>query len=404
MYTFIKDLNQHEFNQFASQAQHSHLLQSYQWAEVKNGFKPLFVGVKENEQLVATALILIRSLPLGLKLAYLPRGPLCDMNNLELLRFLTDHLKKLCKQEGCMLIRLDPGIAHRAFYDEEFETAQPTQEGLEAIKNLESLGYIHRGLPYDMHDSFQPRVSAIVSLNEETTKNYSKRLKQSLKYTQKRFTRVHDGRHEYLDELARLIKLTEERQGVHLRNKDYFKLLLDSYPESSGITIASIHPKESISIFESEMNKRREEIELIKDKSPKKVFHLNEQIESLQSLINEIEHIKVQEQVVVGAMLWVTFGQTINLLYAGTDVAYTKFYPQELIYHHLIEQSIDKGLKHMDLGGVQGKLDDGLFTFKSQFRPVVTEYIGEFDYPLSFKSKLFNFAWALRLKLKKRHS
>ena len=88
MYTFVDNVTEIEFNEFAGNHENTHLLQSYQWAQVKSTYKPLYVGVKEDDKLVATALILIRSLPLGQKFAYIPRGPLIDFTNLELLKFL----------------------------------------------------------------------------------------------------------------------------------------------------------------------------------------------------------------------------------------------------------------------------------------------------------------------------
>ena len=93
MYTFIENLNKQEFNQFASNYQYSSLLQSYQWAQIKSNFKPLYVGVKKNDKIVGVALILIRKLPLGQKLAYIPRGPLLDFFDKQLLTFFVDNIK-----------------------------------------------------------------------------------------------------------------------------------------------------------------------------------------------------------------------------------------------------------------------------------------------------------------------
>lgn len=402
MYTFVDNVTEFEFNEFAGNHEKTHLLQSYQWAQVKSTYKPLYVGVKEDGKLIATALILIRSLPLGLKFAYIPRGPLIDFTNQELLKFFSDNLKKLAKANGCFMIRMDPGIAYKVYKVEEKDDSEETEYGQNVIDTLKSNGYIHRGLPLKMHDSFQPRFVAIVSLDDTTINNYQTRLKSSLRRIQKRGTKIESGTYQFLDEMSSMIKLTESRKNVSLRNRDYFKQLLDAYPETAEIYIAYLTPKKNIEVFTKEINSLTIEVDKIKDNSPKKAHRLNEQINSLKSLVEELEDVKDEEKTVIGSMLKIDFGHTVNLLYAGNDVKFSKFSPQEFIYDHIIKESIAKGYKYADMGGVEGSLDDGLTFFKAKFNPDIVEYIGEFDMPLSFKYKLFNFAWKMRLKLRNR--
>ncbi|NLJ71320.1 MAG: aminoacyltransferase [Clostridiaceae bacterium] len=402
MYTFVDDVAEIEFNAFAGNYKNTHLLQSYQWAQVKNTYKPLYVGVKQDDKLIATALILIRSLPLGLKFAYIPRGPLIDFTNQELLKFFNNNLKKVAKANGCFMIRIDPGIAYKVYKVEAKDDAEVTEYGQNVIDILKNNGYIHRGLPLKMHDSFQPRFVAIGSLNDSTLNNYQNRLKRALRRIQKRGTKIESGTYQFLDEMASMIKLTESRKNVNLRNREYFNQLLDAYPETAKIYLAYLTPKKNIEIFTNEINSLATEIEAIKEKSPKKVHRLTDQINSLKSLVEELEDVKDEEKIVIGSLLKIDFGNTVNLLYAGNDVKFTKFYPQEFIYDYIIKESLKKGYKYVDMGGVEGSLDDGLTYFKSQFSPDIVEYIGEFDMPLSFKYKLFNFAWKMRQKLRNR--
>jgi len=402
MYTFVDNIPEFEFNEFAANHINTHLLQSYQWAQVKDAYKPLYVGVKQEGRLVATALILIRSLPLGQKFAYIPRGPLIDFTNQDLLKFFSDNLKKIAKDNGCFMIRMDPGIAYKTYKVEEKEQAEVSEYGKNVIDTLKNNGYIHRGLPLKMHDSFQPRFVAIVRLDDNTVNNYQTRLKSSLRRIQKRGTKIESGTYQFLDEMSSMIKLTESRKNVNLRDREYFKLLLNVYPETAKIYLAYLTPKKNIEVFTEKMDDLQSELDQIKDKSPKKAHRLNEQIDSLKLLIEELEDVKDEEKTVIGSMLKIDFGNIVNLLYAGTDVKFSKFSPQEFIYDHIIKESIEKGNQYVDMGGVEGSLDDGLTFFKAKFSPDIVEYIGEFDIPLSFKYKLFNFAWNMRQKSRKR--
>ncbi|RGJ46495.1 peptidoglycan bridge formation glycyltransferase FemA/FemB family protein [Eubacterium sp. TM06-47] len=47
------------------------------------------------------------------------------------------------------------------------------------------------------------------------------------------------GQGELLDEFSRLVELTESRKGVALRDKEYFKILLENCPEGSVIFLAT---------------------------------------------------------------------------------------------------------------------------------------------------------------------
>ena len=84
MYIFKSDINKNEYDHFVENHPSCNLLQSYNWANIKNNWKPIYTGVYENEQLVAAGLVLIRPLPLSFSMFYLPRGPILDFKNKEL--------------------------------------------------------------------------------------------------------------------------------------------------------------------------------------------------------------------------------------------------------------------------------------------------------------------------------
>ena len=76
MYIFKSDINKNEYDHFVENHPSCNLLQSYDWANIKNNWKPIYTGVYENEQLIAAGLVLIRTLPLSFSMFYLPRGPI----------------------------------------------------------------------------------------------------------------------------------------------------------------------------------------------------------------------------------------------------------------------------------------------------------------------------------------
>ena len=45
--------------------------------------------------------------------------------------------------------------------------------------------------------------------------------------------------------------------------------------------------------------------------------------------------------------------------------------------------AFEHGYEYVTMGGVEGTLKDGLSVYKSNFNPMVNEFIGEFDLPVN---------------------
>ena len=74
MYQFIDSVDPREHDAFVKAHPLCDLLQSSAWAEVKSSWDHQIVGLRKRSRLAASALILIRRLPLGLCMMYIPRG------------------------------------------------------------------------------------------------------------------------------------------------------------------------------------------------------------------------------------------------------------------------------------------------------------------------------------------
>ena len=79
-------------------------MQLSNWATLKSSWTPYYADVYKianaqdtHGELVASSLILVRSFPLGQKLAYCPRGPVVDYYDKELASFTLSSLKNLQK-------------------------------------------------------------------------------------------------------------------------------------------------------------------------------------------------------------------------------------------------------------------------------------------------------------------
>ncbi|MGC4440440.1 peptidoglycan bridge formation glycyltransferase FemA/FemB family protein, partial [Streptococcus suis] len=99
MYTYKVGISAQEHDEFAKSSSQTNLLQSSNWAKIKDNWANERLGFYQDGKLVASASILIKSLPLGFTMLYIPRGPIMDYNNKELVNFVVKSLKKYGKSK-----------------------------------------------------------------------------------------------------------------------------------------------------------------------------------------------------------------------------------------------------------------------------------------------------------------
>ena len=86
-YIFQTNLDKKAFDDFVINHPQNNLFQCTPWTDVKNNWNHIYASVTKDNQIVATALVLIRHLPLHKTLFYIPRGPIMDYDNHELVSF-----------------------------------------------------------------------------------------------------------------------------------------------------------------------------------------------------------------------------------------------------------------------------------------------------------------------------
>jgi lipid II:glycine glycyltransferase (peptidoglycan interpeptide bridge formation enzyme) len=92
------------------------ILQTWEWGEVRKGemWNSLRVQVMDGEEIVVRAQILIRKMPMGMRLYYLPRGPILDYSSskaAEGLRTLLDWTREHANQHRGLRIKLGPAVS-----------------------------------------------------------------------------------------------------------------------------------------------------------------------------------------------------------------------------------------------------------------------------------------------------
>ena len=80
MYKLVS-LEKDEYENFVKNSKKSHFLQSHAWGEFakkEKNLTPYYLGLKDEEKIIATALLLQKHLPINYSYFYSPRGFILD--------------------------------------------------------------------------------------------------------------------------------------------------------------------------------------------------------------------------------------------------------------------------------------------------------------------------------------
>ena len=385
MYRFVEQVDPKEHDAFIAAHPLCNLLQTSDWAKVKDNWDHAIVGVRAGEQLVASALVLIKQLPLHFTMMYVPRGPVMDYHNKELTVVFLQGLQRWAKRYHCLFIKMDPGIHYRDYLIEEQETAEVHAGMKEILENLRAAGAIHQGFTTYIKESIQPRYQANVYACEDFDASLPRHTRRLIKDALKRNVEAVRVGEERLDEFADVVALTEKRKHVSLRNREYFHQLMEIYQEDCYPFLAEVDVRAMLERLYEPRRENDAQLAQLKEGAPKKKRRLEDIQRSLARDIAEFEEIvrEYPQRTVIAGVLSIKVGNTLEMLYAGMNERFKKFMPQYYLYTEIMKYAFANGCRYANMGGVEGDLQDGLTKFKANFHPHINEFIGEFDLPVN---------------------
>ncbi len=385
MYKFKADISVNEFTAFVEKSSFATIQQTKEWSKLKNNWKNSFCGIYKDDELVGVALILMRTLMPGFTYAYCPRGPIMDFCDIEAVKTFTEGARAYCKSQGVYLLKVDPTIVVGKTLpdmpEEKYLDCFDLEKGKVEFDNMVACGFRHKGFGKSLDSATQPRYNALIPLKDsegnpltapQFKKNYKQKLRKYLGNFQVARGLYYEGA-EHTDENIALFKKilsnTEARQQINLRNEEYFNLLASAFGEKAYFAFE----KCDVNTYIQNLEKRYE-------KEPENREKLTEQIEDAKRVLAERG-----ETVPLAALLTVyppnNEGVKIaEYLYAGSDLTvFSSFCATLCGLSTQCTYCAEKGCDYLDLGGVPGTFDDGLYDFKSPFNPIIVEYAGEFD-------------------------
>ncbi|WP_455146048.1 aminoacyltransferase [Streptococcus constellatus] len=404
MYTYKIGISAQEHDDFVKQSSQTNLLQSASWAKVKDNWDNERIGFYKNNQLVASASILIKPLPLSMTMLYIPRGPIMDYQDQELLHFVLTSLKKFAKTKKALFIKFDPSLF--LVQNQSGEERQDNPKTLDLINNLQKAGAIWLGRTELLDETIQPRFQANIYKDNFSEELLSKSTRQAIRTARNKGIQVQFGGSELLDDFSALMKKTENRKSIHLRGQDYYQKLLDTYPEQSYIILASINLNERLENLQVQKSKAEKEASKFTEKTkPGKIENNKQEQKRLQEEMDFLAEKMTQgvTTVPLSGTLVLEYGATSENIYAGMDEEYRRYQPALLTWYETAKHAFERGADWQNMGGVENDLDGGLYHFKSKFNPTIEEFVGEFNLPTNPLYHLSNLAYTLRKKFRSKH-
>jgi len=376
MYELNNNLNKKEYDSFVSNYSMVSFMQEYNWANIKDNWGHFHCGLYKDNELIGVCLVLIKKIIKNINVFYIPRGYLIDFKNYDDLKEMTINIKRLAKENNAYMVKLDPNfcISDNSFKEEEVEHNYSKDYDLKN-ENLVKLGYKNTGIQKEFSKNFQPQYNifapicnkeSIILNEEEILKNYKSKFKYYLgNFHKKRGISFEiSNKLEDLDKFIELLRLTEKKQNINLRSKEYFIKILNNFKDRAYLFFGNIN-----------LNKY---LEFLKNNNGKE-----EEIEEIKTLIKENGDI-----LTLSTGLLLLPGnkkgiRTSEYLYAGNSSLLSKLNTSAGLVFEMIKFSMENNCHYCNLGGVDGNLNDHLTIFKQKFNGRIMIFSGEYDLPTS---------------------
>ena len=163
-------LSEETYENYLKKQSKSHFLQSYSWGElakIKKGLTPYYLGlVDDKKNILGTALLLQKHLPLNYCYFYCPRGYVINYEDEKLVKEMTKEIIKFAKSKKAIFVKIDPDLIYKNYnyLDEEQKLPYDINK---IFENLKKIGYKHLGFTKNF-ETMQPRYTFRIDLTKES--------------------------------------------------------------------------------------------------------------------------------------------------------------------------------------------------------------------------------------------
>ncbi len=336
-----------EWNAMIARLPNPHLLQTWEWAQVKRayGWEPIPLIWNDASQ-AATAVyaaamvlkrqILRRAFAARLSILYVPKGPLLDWSQEGCRKAVLSDLQRLAKSHGAVFLKLDPDVVVGTGIPGERGAAE-SAAGRSVETELRQMGWSFAA------DQIQFKNTVLIDLKqpeEEILARMGQKTRYNIRLATKKGVAVRDAGVGDLSLLYRMYAETSDRDGFVIRGEAYYRRVWTTFMENGA-----------------------------RNGDP-----------AAEALIAEVEGQPV-------AALWVfRFARRAYYLYGMSRQAHREKMPNHLLQWEAIRRARARGCEVYDLWGAPNVFDAtdsmwGVFRFKQGLGGEIVRTLGAWDYP-----------------------
>ena len=359
-----------------------HQRESWGKLKIKNGWNYELLGLKDKNKIIGATLLLHKTMPLGIKMYYAPRGYLIDFNDESMVKTFTQEIKKYVKAHKGTFVKIDPYVIHKQ-RDINGNIVENGIDNTKIVKLLKKLEYKHHGFNIDTTKELQPRWMFRLNLKDKTEedlmKSMIKQTRKNVKKTLKLGLVLEEIGIEGLDEYKKITQHTGTRRGFIDRPISYYENMFKELKDDIKIILCYLDTEKSISLLENEIK----EINGYSDITEARKKELKE-LEDKISDINALSQ-KYGKKICLAGSMFISCGKEFLNLYGGGYDEFMKYNAMYAIQWHAIKYALNNGYEIYNFYGIEGNFKKennpmyGVYEFKKGFGGEVVELIGEFD-------------------------
>lgn len=373
----LRSISKTDFdNYIKKQKDNLHFMQTSAWGEfekVINQVTPHYLGLVENNKLIAATLLIEKHLPINQCYLYAPRGFIIDYKNNKLLTLFINKLKNFANYKKAIAIKINPAIYYKKRKNN--NTILNKDSGI-INANLKQLNFKRKKESKSLEYTYKIDLSKSI---EEIEKEYSEKIKTTLLATKMYDIELVEGTYKDLQEL---LKSTEKDNNNYdtlyeiFTNDNYTKIKL---------LIGKLHITKTLKKIEKELKKINNQISIIPidnldTNSKKKLTTLRKEKEILNKDLEQFKKYKLKygNFITLNHMLLMEQDKKTWLL---TEINNNTFEETNLntnIYHECIKYYKNKEFKCLYNSNLKTK--NSIQTeFSKEFGSEYIEYMGEYE-------------------------
>lgn len=310
------------YERFVSGHAQGHLFQSQLWAGVKKNWQSLaLASAGPDGEIRGTIQLLVRHIPLTpWRVAYAPRGPVCDLRDRETLDELLRGAREAARRGGACTVKIDPNVP--AADAVVLHTAM-TNAGFCLLPERQDFGLIQPQYVVRLNISGKTEQALFAALKSKTRYNIRLAVRRGVQ------VRVCPPE-TALDAFCALMQETGARDGFTVRPKAYFENLLHALGDHARLYMAY-----------------------------------------------------AGETPLAGAIA-LQYGDKTWYAYGASSSRHRELMPNYLLQWEMIRWAVQSGCAVYDFRGVSGDMNPenplyGLWRFKSGWNGQLTRFVGEYD-------------------------